>query len=1411
MHHLSNPQKLIYDMEQYAKGSIAVICGSLITKGNKEISELEKAVNELYRRNDALRIHITETDGMPMQVVREFVAQDIEVLRFQNKEELNKYGEAYAKEPLNMNGSLCEIKVILQKDHYGILVKLHHMVGDAWTMALICSQFYAVLDGNPTEAYSYIDYLEKEQKYLQSERYEKDRAFFIEQFKTCDEVTYLSEKMTNSLKSSRKSFVLSTEIAKRISDYVKEKNTSVFALFMMATAAYISRIKMNVEKLYIGTAILNRTGAKEKNTMGMFVNTVPLLIELNQKAPFAENLSVLHRNVFSVFRHQKYNYGDILSELRKEYGFTEKLYDVVVSYQNAAIAGEKGNFKSIWYPCGSQTESLQIHIEDRDGEGVFCVHFDYQIEKFTEYEIERMYGHILNLLLDAVNDDKKCIPELDMLSAEEKNRILYNSCGKAEAYPKEKMIHELFSEQAARQPEQTAVIACDRTLTYRELEKQSDCIAAGLIERGVKTGDIVAFALPRKSCIFAAIFGILKSGAAYLPIDPDYPKERIQYMQKDSKAKVFINEELFEKMLKTDFHKKIAVPMSGENPCYCIYTSGSTGTPKGTFISHSNVMNLNYGVMKTVFGKECKTIVSVTTVCFDIFVMESIFPLINGKKVIFANEEQAKLQPELNELLKHNPADVIQTTPSKLWSLISDSTQKEYLKNLKLIILGGEILEKKLVDELNHCTDARIVNIYGPTETTVYATYEEVSGETDVITIGKPLINTQIYITDKFMNLLPQGVVGEICIGGEGVGAGYLNLPQFTDEKFKDNPFGKGKIYKSGDLAYQRKDGRISYVGRNDFQVKIRGLRVEMEEVENAVSSIEGIFQAVAVIRKNEEGKQCICVFYTGEKKDGKEIRNKIAGMLPKYMLPHICVYVDQMPVTAGGKVNRRALPQVDMSSIDCGTPYAAPEGEMEQILAVLMTQTLQHSPVGRNDHFFEDLGADSLNVIEFVSKAHSRGIYFSVQSVFDYPTVAKLAHFIQNEDKPQISYVDADFRKINEILAINKEGYKKLPEKTEIGNLLLTGATGYFGIHILADFLEHDKGTVFCLVRDKDECDSKQRLKDLLAFYFGDRYSGFLDSRIKVISADLQKDAFGLPETEYRQLCTKTDMVIHAAASVKHYGSYQYFYEKNVETVKRVIKFCLESDTRLVHISTLSVSGIGFGDHMDFNESNLYVGQNLDNVYVRSKFEAEKAVLDAMDQGLSTNIMRMGNLTNRISDAVFQKNYESNAFLKRIKAILTIGIFPENLQEYPVEFTPVDLAAAAVMTAARHFNREQTVFHISHPNTVSMNTLFSYIGKWGIPMRFVSSQEFSIALQSSMKKQGEEFIYEAFIGEIDSQNNLNFDNSIHLDNHRTVSYLKQAGFLWKPITEEYIRQYYAYFRKAGYFIQKTGGKQDAE
>lgn len=512
-----------------------------------------------------------------------------------------------------------------------------------------------------------------------------------------------------------------------------------------------------------------------------------------------------------------------------------------------------------------------------------------------------------------------------------------------------------------------------------------------------------------------------------------------------------------------------------------------------------------------------------------------------------------------------------------------------------------------------------------------------------------------------------------------------------------------------------------------------------------------------------------------------------------------------ELPLTSSGKINRKGLPQIDLENMADDVEYIAPGNENQKELCKILESVLGTTPIGITDDFFE-LGGDSLKAIEYVSKAHNEGIYFNLQNVFDYSTVKELCQCIENGDKQQISFDNIDFTKVNKILERNSLEYLSKPEKSEIGNLLLAGATGYLGIHILADYLDNDTGTAYCIVRGKNKEESTKRFKELLHFYFDDKYEDM--RRIEVICGNLQQKNLGMDKELYDNLADSVDTVINSAASVKHYGSYQYFYETNVETVKCLIEFCKQADARFIHTSTLSVSGNSFADQFDgyvsevekhFYESSLYIGQPLDNVYARSKFEAEKIVLEAIAGGLKANIMRMGNLTNRLSDGVFQKNYESNAFLQRIKAVLGLGKVPDYLMDLYAEFTPIDEAAKAVMTITRHFNMENTVFHINSTKVVYMDKLYSILNELGFDIEIIRGNEFTVILRQTMKKSGMEYIFETFINDMDENDRLSYDSNIHIENDFTVKYLQMLGFEWSQIDLDYLKKYFDYFKTIGY------------
>ena len=629
-----------------------------------------------------------ESGNETTQYIEEYRPIDVEVLHFENKEEFDSYAEKLAKIPLNLAAELCEIRVIMLPDQCGILAKAHHIVSDAWTLTLIANQFYSLVNGEEPKVYSYVEYIGSEDEYLQSKRYQKDREFHLQQFQKCDEILYLSDKESHSYESRRATFVVDKETTATVLSYAKERKLSPFVLFSCALAVYFNRTKQNAEKFFIGTAVLNRTNVREKHAMGMFINTVPMLMELDNSASFAENLASVKSTAYSALMHQKFNYGDVRAELRREFGFSEKLYDVMISYQNASLTGNGGT--TTWYHSGCQTESLQMHIDDRDNEGIFRIHYDYQTKVFTEGEIERLHMHIMNLLLSGIADDTQLIHNLPMLTEEERKTVLYDFNNTYAAYPKDRFIHQIIEDNAAHNPEKTAVAAFDRTLTYAQLNEESNRIAHALLKKGIGKGCFVAVLLPRNSHLIPAILGILKTGAAFLSLDPSYPQERIDYLTCECKAAIRIDETTIAELLNESNDDNPDVKIEPDDFFCALHTSGSTGKPKLTVLRQRNLLNFLYA--NALFWRDVETVISVSIVTFDVFMQDSLLSLAYGKKVVLASNDQIFNQHEFEKLFESENHVMFLSTPTKLIAYIKQSKTRAFMKKISSLIVGGEVL-----------------------------------------------------------------------------------------------------------------------------------------------------------------------------------------------------------------------------------------------------------------------------------------------------------------------------------------------------------------------------------------------------------------------------------------------------------------------------------------------------------------------------------------------------------------------------------------------------------------------------------------------------------------------------------------------------------------------------------------------
>ena len=724
-----------------------------------------------------------------------------------------------------------------------------------------------------------------------------------------------------------------------------------------------------------------------------------------------------------------------------------------------------------------------------------------------------------------------------------------------------------------------------------------------------------------------------------------------------------------------------------------------------------------------------------------------------------------------------------------------DRNNLEYLKILKAIILGGEALTADLYSDIIQYTDAEIYNIYGPAETTVWSTNAHITS-TD-ITIGKPIANTQIYILDNNRQPLPIGVAGELCISGDGVGKGYLNLPELTAEKFIPNPFINGKtMYCTGDLALWRNDGSIEYLGRIDTQVKIRGLRIELGEIESAMNGFKGIHMTAVTDKCDEKGHQYLVGYYTSEIYiDERQLRQHLAAKLPKYMIPNYFMRLQDIPMTASGKTDRKNLP-IPQFSLNEAAEYIEPKTEMEIKLCNLLSELLEVEKVGVSEDFF-DMGGDSLTAIEYVVKAHSVGIEIKPQNVFEYPTVQDLCEYLENgTTKNSVIYKHENFEKYDNLLKQNMLTDNFTPQKKTIGDVLLTGSTGFLGAHILDALMQNETGKIYCLVRG-----SKEKLIETLHYYFGNKYDNEVDSRIITVIGDITLPY--LSDNVPKNIQT----VFHAAATVKHYGQYDYFYKVNVKGTRNVINYAKQVNAKLIHISTISVSGNSFADaftiyrsenEKHFDEQSLYIDQSLENVYIRSKFEGELSVLDAMLAGIDAKIIRVGNLTNRTGDYKFQPNYKENAFLTRVKAALEFGKLPDYIMPLYAEFSPVNETAEGVIRIAQYADR-QNIFHLNSNKPIYFTDLIEALKKLRIPIETVSGNEFSDILKNYANEPKTEYIYKAFQNDMDDNGKLVYDSNIRIINKFTVQFLRKIGFEWTQIDFEYIKGYVEYFRNLGY------------
>lgn len=787
-YNLTNPQKSIWFTEQLYKGtSISNIAANITINEKVNFDVAKKALNMLVKDNDALRIKIAlDNDGIPKQQFLEYKEFDIELIELKNKKELEILIKKLAKNPFTTNDEYL-FKFTMFKfpnGKGGCIVIYSHLISDAWTTALICNRFMdnyrGILNKQDfaNDIFSYREYIEEENKYINSERYIKDKEYWQNKYSKLPELATLSNDSNESLESNanRLEYKINERKYKEIIDFCKENKISIYTFFISIYSLYISRIT-KLDKITLGTPILNRKNIKEKNTLGMYVSTIPIDIEVEEQKTAEQLFENTSKEIMNTLRHQRYPYIELLKYIREKFNINRELYDVIISYQNARTKANESEIPYIsnWTFNGNISETLNIHISDIDNTNILNIYYDYQISKLTNTEVENMHKRIIYIIDQIINNKEMLLENIDIVPEEEK-KIIKKINQTTASYPRNKTVTKLFEEQVEKTPNRVALSINDETITYKKLDEESNKLANFLIEKGVKQDTPVAIRINKSIEMIIGILAIIKAGGCYLPIDLSYPEERVKFMVEDSKAKLLLTNSkclndnnielpvevinLEDKSIYLKDNKKIKIINKPEDLLYIIYTSGSTGIPKGTMITHRNVVRLmkNDKFLFDFSEKDVWTMFH--SVAFDFSVWEMYGALLYGGRLALVPEEVAKNPKQFLSLLRKEKVTVLNQTPTFFYNLLEQEL-KEQDNELKVryIIFGGEALKPNLIKAWKDKYDfVKLINMYGITETTVHVTFKELS-DTDLLSdksnIGVPIPTLKTYILDEKLRMLP--------------------------------------------------------------------------------------------------------------------------------------------------------------------------------------------------------------------------------------------------------------------------------------------------------------------------------------------------------------------------------------------------------------------------------------------------------------------------------------------------------------------------------------------------------------------------------------------------------------------------------------------------------------------------------
>lgn len=1026
---LSFSQERLWLLDQVTPGNPSYIESlALRLEGALNNDTLEQSVLGLLRRHEALRTTFPSVDGRPHQVVAPELSVPLDFVDLSRLSTASRKREALriaadkGEEPFDLEfGPLFRTTLMKLGDRTHVLLLFtHHIVADGWSLGVIAGElgelYGSAVGGRsaalPTLPVQYVDYALWQRTLSEEGELHRQLEYWRSQLADLSPLELPTDHARPPLQTfggARYRFEVDADLCARLRRLGQGEGATLFMTLLAVFQTLLARYSDQAD-IAVGSPVAGRNHPELESLVGFFVNPLVFRGDLTGDPTFRTLLGRTREAAVAAFMNQDLPFSRLVQELQPERDLSRSpLFQTMFIFQNAPLVEPAFPDMDVSFfevPRRHAEFDLTLIIWEHGQE--LAVDLEYDTTLFDQPTVERMAGHFCQLLRSVAADPDTRLSDLDLLTPRERRQMLFEWNETDAPFPEDQCLHELIEAQVRRTPEEGAIAYRGKRISYRELNARANRLARVLRSLGVGPEVVVGVCLERSPELVVSLLAVLKAGGAYLPLDPAYPKERLGFMLADSGASVVLAHERFVGRLPTEgvclvlldreerFEHESTDDLSSrtrpDNLAYVIYTSGSTGTPNGVQVTHRSLVNLLTAMAAQLGVTSEDVLLALTSISFDIAGMELYLPLTVGAKVVLPPMEAVSDGPGLVELVQASDVTFVQATPAT-WRMLLEAGSP--LPGGVRIACGGENLPLGLARGLHEWTNS-VWNLYGPTETTIWSTVARIDRNVDVITIGRPIANTLVYLLDPALNPVPVGVPGELCIGGAGLARGYLGRPALTAERFVPNPFSAvpgERLYRTGDLARYLADGRIESLGRGDQQVKVRGFRIELGEVEASLLEHPAVREAVVMAREDgSSGKHLVAYVVAPESvPNATELRSFLKDRLPEYMLPAAYVTLPALPLTPNGKLDRRALPPPEGARPELGARFRPPRDEREQLLAAIWAEVLRLDHIGLDDNFFE-LGGDSILGILVIARARKNGLQLTAKQLFQHQTVASLA-----------------------------------------------------------------------------------------------------------------------------------------------------------------------------------------------------------------------------------------------------------------------------------------------------------------------------------------------------------------------------------------------------------------------------------